>query len=152
MKKVLLFITKPELDKTSVEFLINNYSSKEVELELVTILNDNYSYVMSQIDKKELIKNTMPVFNKVCSILKDYKINKHVLIGANSAKEAMYFIKENNINDIILTKPDKYDISHNVFISYLVRHSDRTVFVLPKNNFNNFVEGDAEYEKNIIAY
>jgi len=121
-------------------------------LELVTILNDNYSYVMSQIDKKELIKNTMPVFNKVCSILKDYKINKHVLIGANSAKEAMYFIKENNINDIILTKPDKYDISHNVFISYLVRHSDRTVFVLPKNNFNNFVEGDAEYEKNIIAY
>ena len=65
---------------------------------------------MTQTDAQRVINETMPIFDNIGNILKDFKLTKKVLIGRKAGEEIVFFVKENDIDTIVMTKSSKRGI------------------------------------------
>lgn len=134
MKKILMPIDGTQRSMESAEFIAKNYDPGEVEIEAVTVREDYYAYAMTQVDRNKVVEETMPIFNEIDDILKDFKVNKHVLVGKSAGEEIVYFANDNDIDFIVITKSTKHGIKNMIgsVASYVVRHSGHTVISIPE--------------------
>ena len=136
MKKVLLPIDGTMRSIDAAEFIAENFNPNDVEVTAVTVREDYYAFAMTQTDAQRVINETMPIFDNIGNILKDFKLTKKVLIGRKAGEEIVFFVKENDIDTIVMTKSSKRGIKNFIgsVAAYVVSHSGCTIYSIPEND------------------
>ena len=136
MKKVLLPIDGTMRSIDAAQFIAENFNPNDVEVTAVTVREDYYAFAMTQTDAQRVINETMPIFDNIGNILKDFKLTKKVLIGRKAGEEIVFFAKENNIDTIVMTKSSKRGIKNFIgsVAAYVVSHSGCTIYSIPEND------------------
>lgn len=136
MKKVLLPIDGTMRSIDAAQFIAENFNPNDVEVIAVTVREDYYAFAMTQTDAQRVINETMPIFDNIGNILKDFKLTKKVLIGRKAGEEIVFFAKENDIDTIVMTKSSKRGIKNFIgsVAAYVVSHSGCTIYSIPEND------------------
>ena len=136
MKKVLLPIDGTMRSIDAAQFIAENFNPNDVEVTAVTVREDYYAFAMTQTDAQRVINETMPIFDNIENILKGFKLTKKVLIGRKAGEEIVYFVKENDIDTIVMTKSSKRGIKNFIgsVAAYVVSHSGCTIYSIPEND------------------
>ncbi|WP_343102119.1 universal stress protein [Romboutsia sp. MSSM.1001216sp_RTP31141st1_G3_RTP31141_220114] len=137
MKKILIPIDGTERSQKSLDFILHNFSSDEVEIVLITVSDISLTNITNPMIIDMNIEKSQKEASNMLEIFKNklqgYKVEKYWTFG-DPGKEIILKSIEGKFDEIIMTKSTKKNFIDSIgsVTLYVVKKSKCTVTIVPE--------------------